>query len=101
LAASADARNAIVKEGSEIVGTVGGTAKHYVRVMEKITADGEAYIEKETARLTSILTKRNMSPTKLDEIKIKANILGAFVAKKVEEAEEKVEKLIGKAHEEL
>ena len=29
-------------------------------------------------RLSSILTKRTLSPGKLDEIKIKANILGAF-----------------------
>ncbi|EIW84274.1 protein disulfide isomerase [Coniophora puteana RWD-64-598 SS2] len=101
LAASADARDAIVKETSDIVTTLGAAAKHYVRVMEKVSADGEAYIEKETSRLTSILTKRNMSPSKLDEIKIKANILSAFVAKKLEEAEEKVENLFGKVHEEL
>ena len=39
--------------------------------------------------LASILTKRTLAPGKLDEIKIKANILGAFrpVVEKAEEAE--------------
>jgi protein disulfide-isomerase A6 len=41
-------------------------------------------------RLASILKKRSLAPSKLDEIKIKANILQAFVEKKVEEAKEKV-----------
>lgn len=39
--------------------------------------------------LASILTKRTLAPGKLDEIKIKANILGAFrpVVEKADEAE--------------
>jgi protein disulfide-isomerase A6 len=41
-------------------------------------------------RLASILSKRNLSPSKLDEIKIKANILAQFVEKKVEDAAEVV-----------
>jgi protein disulfide-isomerase A6 len=35
--------------------------------------------------LASIIQKRGLSPAKLDEIKIKANILKAFVAEEVEE----------------
>ena len=35
-------------------------------------------------RLASLLQKRTLAPTKLDELKIKSNILSAF--KKVEEA---------------
>jgi protein disulfide-isomerase A6 len=42
-----------------------------------------------------------MAPSKIDEIKIKANILSAFVAKKFEEAQEKVESVIGRATAEL
>jgi protein disulfide-isomerase A6 len=42
-----------------------------------------------------------MSPAKLDEIKMKANVLSAFVAKKLEEAQEKVESVIGRATAEL
>ena len=39
-------------------------------------------------RLSSILEKKTLSPKKLDEIKIKANILTAFVEQKVSEAAE-------------
>ena len=41
--------------------------------------------------LSSILTKRTLSPAKLDEIKIKANILGAFVPPVNETEEETAE----------
>lgn len=64
------------------------------------------------ARLSSILAKRTMAPAKLDEIKIKANILASFAAEKAgevaqevkEEAEgvaKKAEHLVGKASEDL
>jgi protein disulfide-isomerase A6 len=49
-------------------------------------------------RLASILEKRALSPAKLDEIKIKANILRAFGE---EEKAEEVEKTIGKDTAEL
>lgn len=56
-------------------------------------------------RLSSILKKRTLGPQKLDEIKIKANILAAFVANKSEElkeaAEEVVESATQRAKEEL
>ena len=44
-------------------------------------------------RLASILAKRTLSPGKLDEIKIKANILGAFrpVVEKADEAQAEAE----------
>ena len=43
--------------------------------------------------LASILSKRTLAPGKLDEIKIKANILGAFrpVVEKAEEAQAEAE----------
>lgn len=53
-------------------------------------------------RLTSILKKRTLSPQKLDEVKIKANILSTFkvVEEKAEEiaaeASEKLEEAIGR-----
>lgn len=58
-------------------------------------------------RLASILKKRSLSPQKLDEVKIKANILSAFkiVEEKaeaiVEQASEKLEEAIGRATAEL
>jgi len=101
LAAAGDARDYIYKEALTLSGSLGETANQYIRVMEKIVNNSESYIEKESKRLASILSKRTMSSAKLDEIKIKANILGAFVNKKLEEAQEKVESVIGRATAEL
>jgi protein disulfide-isomerase A6 len=42
-----------------------------------------------SVRLATILEKRSLSQSKLDEIKIKYNILRAFVEQKVEDATEK------------
>lgn len=92
--------------------------------MEKLVSGAEGYLEKESKRyvgakftsnkdismilkchvqpsLASILQKRGLSPAKLDEIKIKANILKAFVAEEAEEAEAKVESFARKATAEL
>jgi protein disulfide-isomerase A6 len=52
-------------------------------------------------RLATILRKRNLSPSKLDEIKIKYNVLSAFVQQKVDEASEKLSDNFGKAEAEL
>ncbi|KAJ8585743.1 protein disulfide isomerase [Rhizopogon salebrosus TDB-379] len=101
LAAAGDARDYIYKEALTLSGSLGETANQYIRVMEKIVNNSESYIEKESKRLASILSKRTISPAKLDEIKIKANILGAFVNRKLEEAQEKVESVIGRATAEL
>lgn len=58
-----------------------------------------------TRSLANLLASPSMAPTKLDEIKVKANILGAFVAKKAEEMKndlfEEGQQVIGKAKEEL
>ena len=58
-------------------------------------------------RLASMLKKRTLSPQKLDEVKLKANVLSAFKAVEekaeeiVEEVEEKVEEVVGRATAEL
>jgi protein disulfide-isomerase A6 len=52
-------------------------------------------------RLNAILAKRQLAPQKLAEMKIKANILGAFIAKKSEEAKEKVAEKIAEIRDEL
>ncbi|KAI0659960.1 protein disulfide isomerase [Cubamyces menziesii] len=87
---SATVRQELLKEATELAATLGGAAKHYLRVMEKVVNGSEEYLEKESNRLGNILQKRTLSPGKLDEIKIKANILGAFrpAAQKVEETTE-------------
>ena len=51
--------------------------------------------------LSSILAKRTMAPAKLDELKIKANILAAFAEKKVEEVVEEITNTDEPRHEEL
>jgi protein disulfide-isomerase A6 len=85
LSAAGSARDAIYKEAKALSETLGATSNHYLRVMEKIVNSGEAYVEKESQRLALILSKRTMALTKLDEIKIKANILSAFVKSETSE----------------
>ncbi|KAG0706801.1 protein disulfide isomerase [Suillus ampliporus] len=101
LGAAGDARDSVYKEAVTLSGSPGETAKHYIRIMEKVVNDHESYIEKESKRLASILSKRTMSAAKLDEIKIKANILSAFVVQELEKAQEKVESVLGRATAEL
>ncbi|KEP46636.1 protein disulfide isomerase [Rhizoctonia solani 123E] len=79
----------------------GENASYYVRVMDKLTSTGEAWVEKEIKRLEGILRKRSMDPTKLDEIKKKVNVLNAFLEKKVEDVKEAVEETAEKIKEEL
>lgn len=51
--------------------------------------------------LASMLNKATLSPSKLDEIKIKANVLKAFAADEAPEVDEKAESITGKATGEL
>ncbi|KAF5391644.1 hypothetical protein D9757_002339 [Collybiopsis confluens] len=83
--ASADARDSVYKEALSLSSASGSAAKHYLRIMEKMVNGTEAYYEKESRRLASILKKRSLSPIKLDEIKIKSNILRAFAEKPSED----------------
>ncbi|KAJ7274383.1 protein disulfide isomerase [Mycena haematopus] len=85
--AAADVRATLLQDAIALAETAGVVSKHYVRVMEKLYNGTEGYLEKEAKRLDSILKKRSLAPAKLDEIKIKSNILAAFTAP--EEAETK------------
>ncbi|KAH9836151.1 protein disulfide isomerase [Rhodofomes roseus] len=87
-AATGAARDTIYKDATALAASVGPAASHYVRVMEKVVNGSEEYVEKESKRLASLLQKRTLAPAKLDELKIKANILSAF--KKVEETVQRV-----------
>ena len=105
----------IIKEATALAKTAGEAAQHYLKVMNKIANSSEEYLEKERARfvlvqlatgliicrsnlylsrLASILKKRALNDKKLDEIKVKANILASFVVQKVEEAEESAEETL-------
>ena len=102
--AGADARARLHKQATALAASSSATSKHYLRVMEKLVNGTEGYVEKETERyvtisdtlatlplsrdffyrLAAILKKRDLLPSKVDEIKTKMNILRAFVEKKVE-----------------
>ncbi|EIW70859.1 hypothetical protein TREMEDRAFT_38433 [Tremella mesenterica DSM 1558] len=64
------------------------TAEYYVKAMERMLSKGEGWLVKEQARIAGLLASPSLAPTKLDELKIKANILSSFVAKKAEEVYE-------------
>ncbi|TFK85989.1 protein disulfide isomerase [Polyporus arcularius HHB13444] len=95
---TAAVRQELLKEATSLASTLGAGAKHYIRVMEKVVNGSEDYLEKESARLASILSKRTLAPAKIDEIKIKANILGAFKPV-VEKADEKIDEAEAEAEE--
>jgi protein disulfide-isomerase A6 len=99
--ATGDARSAVYNEAVALAETLGMPAKHYIKIMEKVVNGTDTYFEKESKRLGSILSKKSLAPTKLDEIKRKANVLAAFAAAKVEEAKEEGEKLVERVKEEL
>ncbi|KAL0061929.1 hypothetical protein AAF712_011213 [Marasmius tenuissimus] len=99
--ATAGARDSVYKEALALAETVGAVSKPYLRIMEKVVNSSEEYLEKEAKRLETILKKRNLAPAKLDEMKIKANILRSFAEEKKAEAEEKVDEAVRKATGEL
>nr|GAT60740.1 disulfide isomerase [Mycena chlorophos] len=86
--AAADARSSIIEDATALVAAAGSLSNHYLRVMEKLANSSEGYLEKEGKRLNSILAKRSLAPAKLDEIKIRSNILRAF-SEPVQESESK------------
>ncbi|PPQ69315.1 hypothetical protein CVT25_005916 [Psilocybe cyanescens] len=88
--AQSSARDSVYKEALSLAATTGAAAKHYIRVMEKVTNGSAEYVDKETKRLNSILAKRNLTPTKLDEIKVKINILKSFVEDRAAEAKDTI-----------
>lgn len=101
IVASGKSRDWIYQEALTVASKTGAASKHYIRVMEKLLNGAEEYVEIESKRLTSILNKGGLSPAKLDEIKIKANVLKAFIAEKAQEAEEKAESIMARATAEL
>lgn len=83
MAASHTARDEIVAEAKALAQTLSKTktaaGAHYVRIMEKLASGASSYVEKERKRLKTIAAKADLK--KQDEIKIKDNILSAFVVK--------------------
>lgn len=76
---SADERAKVHAEAAEAakeIGTRYGT--YYAKIMEKILANGEKFLETEKARLAKIAGSDDVSSAKLDDFGIRQNILGAF-----------------------
>ena len=55
-------------------------AEYYVKVFNKLTSN-PGYVEKESKRLKSILSKGGLAPEKVDDLVKRSNILSKFVAK--------------------
>jgi len=72
----------LYEEASTLGQSIGDGTKYYLRVMEKLLSGTEDYVVKETKRLATILEKKTLASRKLDEIKIKMNILAAFAEKR-------------------
>ncbi|KAF5359143.1 hypothetical protein D9756_003414 [Leucocoprinus leucothites] len=89
-AAAHSSRQAVFDEARTLATSSAQDAKHYLKVMEKVVNTSEAYIAKELKRLGSILEKRSLAPSKLDELQIKVNILRAFSTEPKDEEETKV-----------
>ncbi|KAF7986489.1 hypothetical protein HWV62_31295 [Athelia sp. TMB] len=94
-AASTSARDTLYKEATALATEAGVASAHYIRVMDKVRAGAEDYVERESKRLAKILGKGGLASAKLDEIKVKLNILKAFAAEQAEEVKETVERATG------
>ncbi|CAD6574135.1 MAG: hypothetical protein TREMPRED_001018 [Tremellales sp. Tagirdzhanova-0007] len=61
------------------------TADYYVKAMERMMDKGESWLTKEQARIAGLLASPSLAPQKLDELKVKGNILSSFAMKKIED----------------
>ncbi|KAI8872288.1 thioredoxin-like protein [Ramicandelaber brevisporus] len=75
-------------------------AKYYLKVMENIMNGKVAFPENETARLTKICAKGNITPHKLDEFTIRRNILMRFISADASKAAALIEQM-NSHHQEL
>lgn len=96
-------REAIIARAQEALSSVNETsraqASYYVKAMERVVEKGEAWLVKEQGRIANLLASPSLAPTKLDELKIKANILSAFAVKKAEEVVDAATDAAGDAYE--
>ncbi|KAF5098243.1 hypothetical protein D0Z03_001250 [Geotrichum reessii] len=94
--AAEDIRKELLEKISVFVeGPEAASAKIYQRFAEKINTGSVEYLEKEIKRLGNIISKGALKSSKLDELKIKLNILKAYlpgqiIEEEVEEEEEAV-----------
>ncbi|KAI8071633.1 thioredoxin-like protein [Gongronella butleri] len=76
-------RQQVFAAANESVAAQGNSkyAKYYVKLMEKILEQGNAFIAKESARVNKIIKSNTVTPAKLDDFTIRQNILNVFDGK--------------------
>lgn len=87
-------RPAFIKQAQEYLSELAASgnnktttaAEYYIKAMHRVADKGESWLTKEQARIAGLLASPSLAPTKLDELRIKANILSSFVTAKAEEA---------------
>jgi len=85
----ADGRGQLLEKAMAAAGLLETAHKtsgdYYLRAMQKMSGSSD-WLQKESTRLASILSKKTLAPAKLDEIQRKANILASFIEQKSESA---------------
>ncbi|ORX36848.1 disulfide-isomerase precursor [Kockovaella imperatae] len=89
------------KSLAELGSSVSTSASYYLKAMERIMDKGESWLTKEQARIAGLLQSPALAPTKIDELKIKANILSSFAEKKVEEIADAASDIAGEKMEDV
>jgi hypothetical protein len=98
LVAPAESAGDLLARAQAAVEAAGGQAssvsgQYYLKVAKKIAEKGteaKGWLLKEQARLAKLTASPALAPTKKDELVVKTNILGSFLAAKVERAAENV-----------
>lgn len=76
-----DHKALIAKAKTVVAALTGDAAKSgtvYLRTMEKVAAEGAAYVASETARLAKLIDSPSTAAAKVDEFIVRRNILAAF-----------------------
>ncbi|USW50392.1 Putative endoplasmic reticulum resident protein [Septoria linicola] len=73
----------LIKQAGKLQGKY---AEYYAKVAKKVQGNKE-YAEKESTRLTNLITKGGLAPEKLDDLTSRKNILSVFLGKTAETAE--------------
>ncbi|PKI82346.1 protein disulfide-isomerase [Malassezia vespertilionis] len=122
--AAADARDTLVQDAKRFAGELtekemspakDEAARYYLRVMERASRDGLEYVKRESERISKIIAKHTAGTTqlageKLDQLQRKANVLSAFLNKRIADSidravksaeAEKAQQTAAETHEEL
>ncbi|KAK4687212.1 26S proteasome regulatory subunit N3, partial [Tremellales sp. Uapishka_1] len=97
-------RSTLLNKAKDYLSSLGGvdekvnsSAQYYLRAMERIAEKGEGWVAKEQSRIAGLLSSPSLAPKKLDELKIKANILSSFAGSKIEDIKDAAGEMAGDA----